>query len=215
FDQKYAASDTEFSRAIDVNPNYALAHEWYGTSLLGRGRMVDARMQLQTAVALEPIATATNAWLGTEAYYERRYGDAIMYLRRALDLNPSRFDSVLFLGLAQQQVGDYQSALKTFARLSALKEHRAYIKLLIAAVYERIGRRQQALAQARAARNSPDVMPEDVALAFVALGQRDEALHYMHHARFKSVVDRMWLSLDPRWDPVRRDPRFRPWIRAV
>jgi len=53
-----------------------------------------------------------------------------------------------------------------------------------------------------------------MAFVFIALGQRDRALHYMRQTKAQSNVGRMWLALDPRWDPVRGDARFRRWVQT-
>jgi len=53
-----------------------------------------------------------------------------------------------------------------------------------------------------------------MAFVFIALGQRDRALHYMSQTKSKSRDDRVWLAMDPRLDPVRGDARFRHWVKA-
>ena len=214
FDHRFARSDAEYAHALELNPNYALAHQWYGTSLLMRGKLAEGRAQLHAAIALQPVATATNAWLGIEAYYNRRYGDAIAYLRQSLDLDPNRADSIMLLGLAQERAGDDRGALATFARFGRIAHHRADAELLIAELYARMGRTQDALLALQRARNSRNVEPYQMAFVFIALGQRDRALHYMRQTKTKSNEERMWLALDPRLDPVRDDARFRRWVKA-
>jgi len=215
FQHKTRTADLEFKRALALNPNYALAHEWYGNSLLERGHMAEARRELEAAIALEPIATATNAWLGTEAYFDRRYSAAIAYFRQALDLNPKRLDCGVMLGLAQEQIHDYAGAIQTFQRYGRLTRNPGDAQLLIAAVYAHMGRQQEALAALQdARRSSRKIAADEVALVFIGLGKRDRALSYMRQARFTSHTDRMWLARDPRWDPVRGDARFRRWMNA-
>lgn len=216
FDHRMARSDVEFRHALGINPNYALAHEWYGTELLLQGRKAEARKELEKAASLEPVAPATDAWLGAEAYFDRRYRTAIRYLHQALDLNPDRTGSALLLGLSQEQVNDYPAAIETFKHYaSASRVQRSEAQIFLAGVYARMGRHQAALAALQdAARRSRDGAPYDVALVFVGLGDRERALSYMRRAPVKSDRDRMWLTLDPRWDPVRHDSRFRRWVGA-
>ena len=214
FDHRFARSEAEYVRALELNPNYALAHQWYGQSLLMRGKMAEGRAHLRAAIALQPIATSTNAWLGIEAYYNRRYADAITYLRQALDLNPNHEDAIMLLGLAQERAGDYRGALASFARFGRSAHHRADADLLIAELYARKGRTQDAEVALQRARNARNIEPYQMAFVFIALGQRDRALHYMRETKTKSHLDRMWLALDPRLDPVRDDPRFRRWVKT-
>ena len=214
FDHRFARSDAEYVHAIELNPNYALAHQWYGVSLLMHGKMLEGRVQLHAAIALQPVATSTNAWLGLEAYYERRYTESISYLRQALDLNPNSVDAMMMLGLAQERIGDYRGALESFTRFGRSAHHHADAQLLIAELYARTGHAKDALLAVQRARNDRAVEPSQLAFVFIALGQRDRALQYMRETKSKSHEERMWLALDPRWDSVRGDSRFRRWVKA-
>ncbi|MDQ6930504.1 MAG: winged helix-turn-helix domain-containing protein [Candidatus Eremiobacteraeota bacterium] len=216
YDNRGLAAEAEFRKAIEIAPNYALAHQWYGTTLMTRGNLRQARKQLETAIALEPVATATNAWLGTEAYFDHRYAASVTYNRLALDLNPDREDALLLLGLSQEQLGDYGAALKSFTAFGSACKCRAESTLLIAAVYARMGHRSEAMAAVSdAIARARDLPMDEVAIAFIALGDRTRALSYMRRVRFKNHSERLFLALDPRLDPVRRDARFRLWTNAV
>ncbi|PZR57085.1 MAG: hypothetical protein DLM50_06700 [Candidatus Meridianibacter frigidus] len=215
FDHSYTKADIEYRRAIALDPGYALAHEWYGTSLMLRGRVQNARRELETAVSLEPVATATNAWLGMEAFFDRRFGAAISYNRQALDLDPHRMDAMIVLGLAQEQSGEFRSAMATFNRLRRECRCDAMADVMLAGVRARMGERAAAQNLLLTAVHRSNRLPADeVALVFIALGERNQALAYMRKARFKHPADRTFLALDPRLDPVRADPRFRAWTHA-
>lgn len=209
-------AEAEYRTAIALDPGYALAHQWYGTALLMEGNMPEARRQLEAAVALQPVATATNVELGMEAYFDHRYARAVSYTRQALDLNPKRMDSWLILGLSQEQLGDAKDALASFRRFGDACKCQAEARLFQAGAYARMGRREDALAALRAAvANAAAVPPDEVAIAFIQLGDRTRALAYMRRVKFKSPSERVFLALDPRMDPVRRDSRFRAWTSAV
>lgn len=215
-DRNTRAADVEFTRALALDPNYALAHEWYGTTLLVRGNVAQARAELERAIALEPVSSATTFWLGAGAYFDHRYGDAIADLRQSLDLNPNRPDPMGLLALSQEAVGDYAGALATIARLSGLCAHcQADSHVMRAGVYARMGKSAAALAELQhASKLSRALPPDETALVFIALGDRTRALSYMRRVRFKAGEERTWLALDPRLDPVRRDPRFRMWTNS-
>ncbi|MFN2527734.1 MAG: winged helix-turn-helix domain-containing protein [Candidatus Baltobacteraceae bacterium] len=214
-DGKYQAAEAEYRRAIALDPKYALAHQWYGTSLLMRGERAQARHELEASVALEPVATAANAWLGIEAYFDHRYAASVTYNRLALDLDPNRMDSVLLLGLSQEQLGDWGGALGSFHHFAATCKCRAQARLLEAALYARMGRRAVALETINdAIATSHDVPMDELAIAFIALGDHDRALSYMRKVHFKHHSERVFLALDPRLDPVRGDARFRAWTSA-
>jgi DNA-binding winged helix-turn-helix (wHTH) protein/tetratricopeptide (TPR) repeat protein len=214
-DEKYGAAEDEYRTAIALDPKYPLAHQWYGTSLLLSGHMAEARHELEAAVALEPVATAANAWLGIEAYFDHRYAASVRYNRLALDLDPSRMDAALLLGLSQEQLGDYPGALGSFRHFAGTCKCKVQAQLLQAALYARMGRRAVALEAINSAiAHSRDLPMDEVAIAFIALGDRDRALSYMRKVHFRDHTERLFLALDPRLDPVRRDARFRTWTSA-
>ncbi|MBC5829664.1 MAG: winged helix-turn-helix domain-containing protein [Candidatus Eremiobacteraeota bacterium] len=214
-DGKYQTAEAEYRRAIALDPKYALAHQWYGTSLLMRGERTLARHELEASVALEPVATAANAWLGIEAYFDHRYAASVTYNRLALDLDPNRMDSALLLGLSQEQLSDYNGALASFHHFAGTCKCRAQAQLLEAALDARMGRRAVALEAINSAiATSHDVPMDEVAIAFIALGDHDRALSYMRKVHFKDHSERVFLALDPRLDPVRSDARFRAWTSA-
>jgi DNA-binding winged helix-turn-helix (wHTH) protein/tetratricopeptide (TPR) repeat protein len=201
FEQAYSRSDAEFRRAIALDPHYAPAHEWYGNSLLLRGRVEDARRELETAAVLDPVSPATYGWLARAEYYGHRYRRAIGYAREALALDPSRHETRLVLGLSYEQIGDREHAVAVFRNLEGSS-------VLIAGVDARTG--ATAKAKALISRSSGDDL--DVALDLIALGQYADALPYFKRVSFKSDMNREFLALDPRLDAVRTDSRFRTWI---
>lgn len=210
------AAEAEYRTAIALDPGYALAHQWYGTALLMQGNMPEARRQLEAAVALQPVATSTNVELGMEAYFDHRYARAVSYTRQALDLNPKRMDSWLILGLSQEQLGDPGDALASFRQFGDACKCQAESRVLQAGAYALMGRRDDALSTLRAAvTNAAALPPDEIAIAFIQLGDRTRALAYMRRVKFKSASERLFLALDPRMDPVRRDSRFRAWTSAV
>ena len=206
-------ADAEFRRALALDPNDALAHEWYGNLLLVRGDPHRARLELERAVALQPVATATYGWLARAAYYDRRFPDAIAYAREALALNPRRIESQVLLGLALEQNGDAARAVEAFRTLKRIGGEPADPGVLIAGA----GARSHDAAALAALRHTiapdpPDrYAARDLALGLVTAGDYDRALTAMRALRFRNSTDRAFFVLDPRLDPVRADPRFRPW----
>ncbi|MBV8245744.1 MAG: winged helix-turn-helix domain-containing protein [Candidatus Eremiobacteraeota bacterium] len=215
FDKNVAKSDAEFERAIALDPRYALAHEWYGTLLLMRGENARARKELEIAISLEPIATATNADLAEDAYFDHRFADAVKYSRETLSLNPNRVDALPIFGLSLEQSGDPKGALAIFRRMERVCGCPGQTEVYVAGVYARMGQRAQALAALRRAKHEAKMLsPDEVAFVYIAMGDREDALAYMKRIHWKDHVERQFLALDPRMDPVRHDPRFRAWTNA-
>lgn len=191
-------------RAIALDPSSGPAHEWYGVALLQRGSVGEAYEELNKSAQLDPLSVATTSWLGTAAYLKGKYGDAVTYSREALDLSPTRSDAYETLGLAYEALGDQSQAVAAFSQLSSICAHcRAQAAALLAPLYARANR----VADARAAitlaqTHVKDVMPEDLAVAFAAVGERRTALSWLRRSHGGYAATE--IANDPRFAELRR-----------
>lgn len=193
-----AASEAAFQRAIDADPRYALAHEFYGNMLLVQGRIAQARSQLEIAASLDPVSPATYAWLARAAYFEHAYGDAIAYAQRALSITPDRFETRAVLGLAYQQSGDDRRALAEFQQLIRGGDSEA-ARALMAGAYARAGQ----TASANSLLASLDSRDHDIAFVHIALHRYDLATADLKKATFRNGIERAFFLMDPRLDVLR------------
>jgi len=210
------AAREQFRRALALDPDYATAHQWYGSALLEQGRPREALAELQKAAQLDPVSVATLAWLSSAAYLSRQYPEAIAYARQALELSPQRRDAYFSMGLGYEALGNYQAAVRAYRRY-ALRcgGCQGEVAALLAHAYAGSGDYRRAGEQLRLARQNRGMGaadPGDLALALIALRRRSDAL-----AALKAAVHGQTgvaLGLDPRLDPLRRDPAFRKYFRA-
>jgi tetratricopeptide (TPR) repeat protein len=204
--QELADAIRQLRHAIELDSSDGPAHEWYGVALLASGRVDEAYGELQKASALDPSSVATTHWLGEAAYFERRYDDAIAYERQALDLAPHFYEAMGSLGLAYEARGDDALAIASFQRMArGCPSCRPEAAALLANVYAHANRPAQARSElAIAAAHPSDVSPEDLALAFAAVGERRVALSWFHrlHGNYAQAT----LAIDPRFDALRDDP---------
>ena len=196
----------DLRRAIALDPSSGSAHEWYGIALLQQGHVNEAYVELERAAQLDPLSVATTAWLGTTAYLERHYRDAIAYAQETLDLSPQRPDAYETLGLAYEALGDDARAKTTFHRMAAAcgkcaPQAAALLAPLLARENQMAGARAQ-LAIAR--RNAKDVAPQDLAVAFEAVGDRETALTWLRRSRVSDDYAAAYIAHDPRFAGFRK-----------
>lgn len=211
-------AQSEYRTAIALDPDYAPARQWYGISLLMDGRSDQAYQQLTTASKLDPLSVATVDWLSQAAYLTRRYRESIAYAHQALDLSPQRLDVYEIMGLSYEATGDYRHAVIAYRTFGKMSRQRSEAAALLAHVYATMHRFAQARRQlqiAQAAIGGHDgADPEDVVMAFIAMGQRDEALRLLENQTHRYRDDKALIALDPRMDPVRGDLRFRAFTEG-
>ncbi len=86
FDWKGA--ERGFKRAIELNPNYPIAPQFYGTCMLLQGRTDEGLREIKRALELDPVSLAINWSFGMNLYLARRYDQAIEQLKRTLQMEP-------------------------------------------------------------------------------------------------------------------------------
>ncbi|HEY7992982.1 MAG TPA: winged helix-turn-helix domain-containing protein [Candidatus Eremiobacteraceae bacterium] len=211
FTNQDAQAEGEFQRAIALDPNYALAHHWYGNSLLVRGLIAQANAQQEEAIALEPVSPATYAWLAEDAYFAHDYRAAVGYARQSLAIYPDRHATVDLLGLAYEQLGDSRAAVATFSRLPRVER-----EALTAALFAKTGDRARALLTLRAIDRKAAFgsgCTIEIALAWAALGDKDRAYTFLRATPPPNRVEHNFYAFDPRLDVLRSDSRFKSWTR--
>lgn len=111
------AGQAELELAVALNPQYAPAHTWLGTTLFAQGQIARARAELEAAERLDPASPVTESWLGDTLFMAREYDVAVEHLHRALDLDPLRDDALNGLGMVEAQRGHFARALAAVDRI--------------------------------------------------------------------------------------------------
>ena len=212
FDFKFSPSEQEFRRAIELNPNYATAHHWFGNSLLVTlGRFDEGIKEGQRATELDPLSLIINADLGSTLMIGRRYDDAITQLRKTLALDANFAYARWNLGEALYLKGDVRAAIAEYEKAATLDDDPEIVALLGRA-YAESGKKEQALAcleKLKAAERRGYVRNYLFTIIFIGLGDKGSAMDYLEKARDGGETpDTTWLKVDPIFDPLRNEPRF-------
>jgi TolB-like protein/tetratricopeptide (TPR) repeat protein len=202
----------EFERAIELNPNYATAHQWYGSSALtSLGRFDQAIAQVKRAMALDPLSLVINSDLGSSCYRARRFREAVNQLRKTVDLDPGFYYAHWNLGSALRANGDLRGAIEEYEKARALSDDSSMLGLL-ANAYAAAGRKDEAIKIRDDLENISKqryVSAYSVALVYLGLGDKDEALRRLEQAYDDRAGDSLrFVRVDPLLDPLRGDPRF-------
>jgi serine/threonine-protein kinase len=218
YDWDWSAAEQEFRLAIDRNPSYATAHEWYGLYLAAMGRFGPAVQEGRTAMSLEPLSSAvagTAAWV---LYYAGNLEEAGRQLRIAMRADSTFLLGRLYLGRVEQARGAMDSALAYYGSLGAL---RGWVPSIagMGNIYGVMGRRTAALREL-AVLDSLElagqyVTPYGRALVWAGLRDFDRTLAELDRAVEGRSHWLVWLNRDSRWEPLRNDPRFQKLVRRI
>ena len=219
YDLDFDGSTREFRRAIELNPNYAMAHHWFGNGPLMRsGRFDDAITECKRAVELDPLSLINNTDLGNTYSSARRYDEAIEQLRKTLEIDPGFYDAHYSLGQALELKGDIVGAMAEYQKARALNDDPQVLALLGHA-YASSGYKTEAvkiLEQLKELSKQRYVSAYSLAIVYLGLGDKEEALRWLE----KSYQDRegsdiALIKINLFFDALRGDPRFEALVAKV
>ncbi|MDQ5871397.1 MAG: protein kinase [Acidobacteriota bacterium] len=220
YDYDWAGAEEEFRRATELNPADAMAHHFYAIFLGARGRFEAGEQETRRALELDPLSIETNFMVGWNLYFARRYDDAIKQLRYTLELDPTYFIAEIFLGLAHEQKGQFGEAAAAFERARTLTAGAAPPEILADLIRSHAMAGNRVLAakvedELKVLMTKRYVSRHDLAIVSLSLGDRREALDWLEKAYEDRNWYMPWIHLEPRFDPLRSEPRFAALVRRI
>lgn len=215
----WPGAETEFRRAVELNPNAALIRLAYGWFLMCAGRFDEARAEMERAQELDPSSILINRARGRLFHFTRQYDRAVEHFRKILEVEPGMGPTHWSLATTYEQKGMYAEAVEEyltdantngFLRPEEIEEARetfrvsgwqAYVQMRATKLEERS--RKEYIAPTLLANN------------YVRLGKRDQAfaaLEQAFEARDPALVR---LTIEPLYDGLRSDPRYTELVRRI
>jgi len=212
-------SAREFERSIQLNPNYATTHQWYGRlTLLALGQFDHALMEAKRAVELDPVSPIGRTDVATVYLMERRYDEAIAGLRNTLEIDPDFYWAHRQLGLALELKGAPAEAVVEYQRASELNDDPrvlAFVGHAMASTGEQKEARE-ILAKLTETARTRYISGYSFAVIHLGLGEKDQAVDWLEKdAREQTGFEINFIRVDPYLDPLRGDPRFEALMAKV
>lgn len=218
FDWDWAAAERSFRRALELNPSYATGRQWYSVCLALQGRSAEALAEIARARELDVLSYVVDFSVAWMHYLGRDFERARQQCARALENNPDFAVTHLLLASVHCLMG---------RREDTFREHNAYDRLhgvsplgTIArachhALFGERGPATLAVREMQKRLKSPGTPSWPLAVLHASLGNADEAFAALERA-FTERSDMLAnLKVEPHWDPLRSDPRFRDMLARV
>jgi DNA-binding winged helix-turn-helix (wHTH) protein/Tfp pilus assembly protein PilF len=210
-------SEKEYRRAIELDPDYATAHQWYAEHLMWLGHFKEALSESEKARQLDPLSLIIAADYGAILFYSRQHDSAIEQFRSVLQKDPDFYRADL-ITLAYVEKGMYAQALTQTETLRRVYGEGPWYWSKRVYIYGRAG--QQELAQREMLKlenlsRHEQADPVTMMWAHLGLGKKDEALADLEAAYAGHLSILATIMVDPSFDPLRRDPRFQDLLRRV
>ena len=217
YDYDWAGAEKEFRRAIQLDPQYATAHQWYAESLSWQGRFEEAFAESERARQLDPLSAIIASDHAMILYYSRQYDSALKQYGSALELNPNFDPARDWMIPPYLQLGRYDAAFDGIKRWEARDEN-PWMLAWKSAVYGRSGHWEEARrALAKLERISGSRADRTVTLliAYSGTGQKERVIELLQKAYSEHSNAVTQIKVDPIFDPFRGDPRFQDLLRRV
>ena len=214
----WVAAERSFLRAINLNPNDAIAHQFYAQLLSCSLRHDEAIAQIERARAIDPLAPIMHTFAASVYAFVGRHEVAFAAVRHALTLDPEHFPAHTVLGHLSDRTGDPDAALESYRTAHRLSRGNAAMLGFQGGVLGRTGREsdaRQIIATLEQIASSRHVPPSAFALVFAGLGDHDAAFHHLDRACALRDVFLITLMHAHWWDALRPDQRFGSLIRRI
>jgi DNA-binding winged helix-turn-helix (wHTH) protein/TolB-like protein/Tfp pilus assembly protein PilF len=221
YDWDWTGAESEFKRALELNPNDAHAREMYALYLAAVGRLKEAKIEINRALELDSLSFQINRDLGEILYFAREYEQAIEQLRRTLKMgsdDPQAFAARRLLGWIYLHRGLPDQALEEFIEALRLQRTDSTWLSTLRQAYAAAGmqgywRKWLEMHQSRIQRGR--LNPFYLAQIYAFLGETEQAFTYLGKAYEDRSVRPAVLQFNPNFDCLRADPKYEALRRRL
>jgi TolB-like protein/Tfp pilus assembly protein PilF len=213
YEYDFAAAEREYRKAIDLNPKYLTGHQWYGEFLVCSGRFDEAAASYRRAIELDPLSIPANWEYARSFYYARKFDESIEGHKKVLEMDAQFQGAYRTLAEAYRVKGDYANAAETQARFFDLGGE-AEKAALVRNAFAKDGWRG-VLKLMTADHSALKFRHAVIARAYIELGDKDKAFEELNKGFELREAPLQWLKVEPQFDPLRGDPRFKELMRKM
>ncbi|HEY6339284.1 MAG TPA: winged helix-turn-helix domain-containing protein [Candidatus Sulfotelmatobacter sp.] len=213
-------ADEEFRRALDLDPNNAIAHHWYATYLQTVRRFDESLNQIDRAQALDPNSVSILADKGRILWTAGHHEEALRLLRQLEQADPDSFSPHRYLKFAYFETGEYPGYLSEMKK-EALLLHDGSLSAIEAAAERGFaahglkGMLNGQLEQQKKAYGQGKLSPFYLAQTYAYLGNTQEALKYLEACYDRRADETVNIEVDPAFDSLHPIPAFQELVAKV
>jgi serine/threonine protein kinase/Flp pilus assembly protein TadD len=218
YDWDWAAAEKAFQRAIELNPNYATAHEWYAMFLAPMERFDEAISELKKAQELDPLSLIIQAMGGYVYSFAGLSDKAIQSCHKTIEMDPNFMLTYFFLGNAYTWNSRWKEAISAFQKLAALSGESPLSLGFLGFAYGMGGQEAEAqkiLDQLSERSKDKDAFPFFKSLVNIGLGDKDRALEWLERAYDEKESMLAAIKIWPPFDTLRQESRFKALLKKL
>jgi serine/threonine protein kinase len=218
YDWDWRAAEREFRRAMELHPTYSTAHHWFSHLAMARGQNDVSLAESRRCLELDPVDLVLNVHLIWHYWLARQPDEAVEQGFKTRELYPNAFWPEFFIGLAYEDKLVPDAAVTHLDKAAAMSAGSTFVLAALGHAYAGAGKPGKALellSELDARGRERYVPAYDRAVICAGLNQIDSALAWLQRAYEERSSWMSYLSVEPRLDPLRSDPRFTTLLRNV
>jgi TolB-like protein/DNA-binding winged helix-turn-helix (wHTH) protein/tetratricopeptide (TPR) repeat protein len=218
YDWDWEGVEREFKATIALDPNYAVAYQYYGYALLGMGRGEEGLAAMKHAAELDPVSPSVQTSFAWAYYLLHQDEQAVDQCKRVLELYPDFVPAHQLLGIVYGQMKSDQRSMAELNQAETLERDSTVTPILLDYELARTGKRAEAtrdLAAVVAKSHGASLPDYYVAAAWTAIGDKEKAQTSLERAYQVRSIWVLYLQYDPRFDDLRPDPQFQALLHRV
>jgi TolB-like protein/tetratricopeptide (TPR) repeat protein len=214
----WATAEKEYQQCIELSPNFATGHQWYGEFLGAMGRAEEGLAEMRKAEELDPLSPVVYLSQGGAYLQLRRHDEAIQQAKKSLEIDPHFARGFELLAIARMLSGAYSEAIQDAERAVVVSDSSVEYLAWLGAAYAMAGRKPEAeniLNRVQQVSKQQFVSPTIYGVLYSALGEKDQAFLWLNRAFDSHDPALEYLKVDPTFDPLRGDPRFTELVKKM
>lgn len=218
YEWDFEGAEKDFRRAIELNPNYATAHQWRAENLVTLKSFDEAIASMKKAQELDPFSLIINSEVGWAYYHAGRYDEAVAQLNKTAELDPNFARVHFFFGRVYEQKAMYREAVASTKKAVEISPANTLFKASLAHIYARNGQKAEAeniLRELETRATDEYVSPFAFALIYTGLDKEKNALDWLEKAYRERDTILFNYIRDPQLNSLRNEPRFAELLKQV
>jgi len=218
YDYDWSGSEREFKRAIELNPNYSVAHQWHGILLRDMGRFDEGLEEIRMAKELDPLSLPINTDLGEIFYHARQFDQAIEQCKKTLEIEANFHWAHYVLGKTYLQKSMFKEAIAELRKAISLLAGSAEYLAGLALAYALAGKKDKSLEiieEIHKRSKQAYVSWFEIALAYAGLKKNNKAFECLEKAYEDRSFEMKSIKIEPVLDSLRSDSRFTALLKKM
>ena len=217
FERDLDRAEAEFKRAIELNPSYPSAHQWYAQLMGFESRWDESWREINRALELSPLSLIINTNIADGHYYRNEFDKGIAQAKRVIDMDPN------FASVYPTLIENYIGASMKSEAIEAAERHAKMVgpdegKSILAYVYAHFGMKEEArklLSEVEQDYRGENVNPTWIAIIHFLLGDKDEGFEWLERAYQSYDRYILLIAITKELEPFRSDPRYLAMLKKI